>query len=94
MGDFHKANGYILEWYIVYIEWPRVKFSKLIYTVFFKIVSFGSSLCTKEPLYNDSCDSMVFAHSDCLPQFENGVMARVYGRSITRSTMYQNATIC
>ena len=28
------------------------------------------------------------------PQFENRIMARVYVRSITRSTMYQKAPFC
>ena len=28
------------------------------------------------------------------PQFDNRIMARVYVRSITRSTMYQKAAFC
>ena len=31
---------------------------------------------------------------ESLPQFENQIMARVYVRKITRSTMYQKAPFC
>ena len=31
---------------------------------------------------------------ESLPQFENQIMARVYVRSIMRSTMYQKAPFC
>ena len=33
-------------------------------------------------------------HSESPPQLENQIMARVYVRSITRSTMYQKAPFC
>ena len=45
-------------------------------------------------------DTALTATTSCLiiqespPQFENWIMARVYVRSITRSTMYQKAPFC